>query len=107
MKISLGATTSRWHKVDIGLITRRTISVTLFSLAMKMLTKSAEPECRGRLSKSGQRQPSIRAFVEDLIVMTESLSGCWWILKGLARVMKRQIKVNGTEEGEGGRQVPL
>ena len=56
---------------------------------MNMLTESAEPECRGPLSKSGQLQPPIRAFMDDPTVMTESVPGCRWVLKGLEKVMDR------------------
>ncbi|XP_063054019.1 uncharacterized protein LOC134448252 [Engraulis encrasicolus] len=87
MRVSAGATPSSWHKVDIGIITGCTISVTLFSLAMNMLTKSAEPECRGPLMSSGQRQPPIRAFMDDLTVTTESVPGCRWLLRGLEKMM--------------------
>ncbi|XP_054626149.1 uncharacterized protein LOC129178189 [Dunckerocampus dactyliophorus] len=87
MRVSSGAITSSWHKVDIGIITGCTISLTLFSLAMNMLTKSAEPECRGPRTKSGQRQPPIRAFMDDLTVMTLSVPGCQWILKGLEKLV--------------------
>ncbi|KAJ3581477.1 hypothetical protein NHX12_016599 [Muraenolepis orangiensis] len=85
MRVSSGAITSSWHKVEIGIIT---ISVTLFYLAMNMLTKSAEPECRGPRTNSGQRQPPIRAFMDDLTVVTESVPGCRWILKGLEELVE-------------------
>lgn len=75
MRVSSGATTSRWHKVEIGIITGCTISVTLFSLAINMLTKPAEPECRGPWTNSGQQQPPIRAFMDDLTVTAESVLG--------------------------------
>ncbi|XP_053332775.1 uncharacterized protein LOC128506382 [Clarias gariepinus] len=88
MRVSSGTTTSVWHKVEIGIITGCTISVMLFSLAMNMLTKSAESECRGPRMNSGQRQPSIRAFMDDLTVTTESVPGCRWILKGLEKLME-------------------
>ncbi len=83
MRTSSGALTSGWHKIEIGIITGCTISVILFSLAMNMLTKSAEPECREPKIKSAQCQPPIRAFMDDLTVTTESVPGCRWILKGL------------------------
>ncbi|KAJ3581984.1 hypothetical protein NHX12_016018 [Muraenolepis orangiensis] len=85
MRVSSGIITSSWHKVEIGIIT---ISVTLFYLAMNMLTKSAEPECRGPRTNSGQRQPPIRAFMDDLTVVTESVPGCRWILKGLEELVQ-------------------
>ena len=87
MRTSSG-TSSCWHKIEIGIITGCTISVTLFTLAMNMLTKSAEPECRGPKMKSTQRQPPIRAFIDDLQVTTESVQGCRWILKGLETMVK-------------------
>ncbi|KAJ3580977.1 hypothetical protein NHX12_017218, partial [Muraenolepis orangiensis] len=37
---------------------------------------------------SGQRQPPIRAFMDDLTVMTESVPGCRWILKGLEELVE-------------------
>lgn len=88
MRVSSGAITSSWHKVEIGIITRCTISVTLFSLAMNMLTKSAEPECRGPRMNSAQRQKPIRAFMDDLTVTTESVPGCRWILQGLKKLVE-------------------
>lgn len=88
MRVSSGATASSWYKAEIGIITRCTVSVTLFSLAMIMLTKSAEPECRGPRTNSRQRQPPIRAFMDDLTVMTESVPGGRWILKGFEKLVE-------------------
>ena len=117
MRVSSGAITSSWHKVEISITTGFTISVTLFSLAMNMLTKSAEPECRGPRTNSGQRQPSIRALMNDLTVTPESDPCCWWILKGREKLVEcaripdmfqtHQIQINGAEEREGGGQVPF
>ena len=45
MRISVEAVTSEWHKLEVGIITGYTISVTLFAQAMNMIVKSAEPEC--------------------------------------------------------------
>lgn len=87
LRVSAGSTTSEWHRLEMGIITGCTISVILFALAMNMLVKSAEPECRGLKSKSGIRQPPIRAFMDDLTVTTESVPGGRWILTGLERLM--------------------
>lgn len=65
--------------------------------------------------KSGQQQLPIRAFMVNLTVMTESVPGCLWILKGLEKIMERvqmhfkysQIKILGTEERKGGGQVSV
>ncbi|KAK0146299.1 hypothetical protein N1851_014401 [Merluccius polli] len=78
--------TSDWHQLEVGIIPDCTISVTLFALAMNMVVKAAEPECRGPLSKSGVRQPPIRAFMDDLTVTTAA-PGARWILQGLESIM--------------------
>ncbi|XP_075893028.1 uncharacterized protein LOC142895694, partial [Nelusetta ayraudi] len=59
----------------------------LFALAMNMVVKAAEAECRGPLSKSGVRQPPIRAYMDDLTITTISVPGSRWILQGLERLM--------------------
>ena len=53
MRVTAGEVTSEWHKLEVGIITGCTISVTLFALAMNMIVKSAEPECRGPRTQSG------------------------------------------------------
>lgn len=58
-----------------------------FTLAMNMVVKSAELECRGPLIKSGIRQPSIRAYMAELTITTTSVPGSRWILQGLERLI--------------------
>ncbi|XP_074527636.1 uncharacterized protein LOC141791255 [Halichoeres trimaculatus] len=86
MRFTSGTVSSEQHRLEKGIITGCTISVILFSLAMNMVAKSAELECRGPKTKSGVRQPPIRAFMDDLTVTTESVPGCRWILHGLERL---------------------
>lgn len=87
MRVSAGGVTSDWHKLEVG-ITGCTISVILFAVAMNMIVKSAEPECRGPQSRGGVRQPPIRAFMDDLTVTTESVPGGRWILQGLEKLIR-------------------
>ena len=86
-RVSSGQVPSAWHRLEKGIITGCTISVSLFSLAMNMIVKSAEVECRGPKSRSGTRQPPIRAFMDDLTVMTTSVPGCRWLLQGLEQLI--------------------
>ncbi|GAA6109066.1 uncharacterized protein LOC109140823 [Tachysurus ichikawai] len=88
LRVSSGSITSEWHRLEVGIITGCTISVILFALAMNMLVKSAEPECRGPKSKTGIWQPPIRAFMDDLTVTVESVPRARWILKGLERLIE-------------------
>lgn len=53
MQVTSGSGTSDWHRIEKGIIIGCTISVILFTLAMNMVIKSAEVECRGPLTKSG------------------------------------------------------
>lgn len=83
LRVSSGPTTSYSYKVEKGIITGCTISVSLFTLAMNILEKSIEVQCRGPLTKSCIRQPPIRAFTDDLTVKTPNVPGGRWILEGL------------------------
>ena len=69
----LSKTFSEWHTLEKGIITGCTMSMVLFLLATNMLVKAAEVKCRGPLSKSGVRQPLIRAYTDDLTVTTTSI----------------------------------
>lgn len=86
LRFTSGKVTSERHRLEKGIITGCTVSVILFSLAMNMLVKSAEPECRDPKTKSGIHQPPIRAFMDDLTVTTLSVPGCRWILQSLERL---------------------
>ena len=79
--------TSEWQTLEKGIITGCTMSAELFSLTMNMLVKAAEVECRGPLSRSGVRQSPIRAYMDDLTVITTSVMGGRWLLKGFERNM--------------------
>ena len=87
LRVSSGETTSGWQKLEKGIITGCTISVSLFTLAMNLLVKSAETECRGPVTNSGTRQPPIRAFIDDLTVSANSVHGCRWLLRGIHRLV--------------------
>ena len=87
LRASSELTTSNWQQLEKGIITGCTISVSLFTLAINMLVKSAETECRGPVSSSGTQQPPIRAFIDDLTVTAPSVHGCRWLLRGLQRLI--------------------
>ncbi|XP_023810165.1 uncharacterized protein LOC105353972 [Oryzias latipes] len=87
MWVTSGSGKSDWHRIGKGIITGCTISVILFALAMNMVVKAAEVECRGPLTKSVVRQPPIRAYMDDLTITTSSVPGSRWILKGLEKLI--------------------
>ncbi|XP_062272394.1 LOW QUALITY PROTEIN: uncharacterized protein LOC133978067 [Scomber scombrus] len=87
LRVTSGSETSDWHRLGKGIITGCTISVVLFALAMNMVVKSAEVECKGPLTKSGVRQPPIRAYMDDLTITTTSVPGSRWILQRLEKLI--------------------
>lgn len=87
LRVTPGAVSLEWHRLEKGIITGCTTSVSLFALAMNMLAKSTEKECRGLLSKSGVHRPPIRAFMDDLMVTTTSVPSCRRLLKGLEKLI--------------------
>lgn len=78
-------TASAWHKLEKGIITGCTISATLFCLAMNMLIKTAETECKGPVTRSGLRQPPIRAYMDDMTITTTSVMAARWLLKRIEK----------------------
>lgn len=63
LRVSTSSKTSVLHKLKKGIIT--IILVTLFALAMNMMAKSAEVQCRGLQRKSGIHQKPIRFLVDE------------------------------------------
>ncbi len=72
----LALSSSILYCMTVRIITGCTVSVIFFTLAMNMLTRSVEMECRGPLTRSGVQQPPIRALVDDLTVATTLVLGC-------------------------------
>lgn len=86
-RVTAGSGTSDWHRLEKGRITGCTISVILFALAMNMIVKSVEVECKEPFTKSGVCQPPIRAFMDNLTVTTTSFPGSRWIPRGLEKLI--------------------
>lgn len=86
-RVSSSSQTFAWHWPEKGIITGCTISVSLFSLATNMIVKTAEVKCRGPMSRSCTQQLPIRAFMDDLTVMTTFIPGCRWLLQELEQLI--------------------
>ena len=63
------------------------ISLTLFTLAINMIVKTAEITCRGPMMKTGVCQPPFRAYMYDLSFTTISVMGSRWILCSLEKLI--------------------
>jgi hypothetical protein len=86
VRFSVADVTTSWQRLEKGIITCCTISVILFVAAFNILLKFAEGECRGPKIDNGMRLPPIRAFMDDIIMETNSLQGARWILNALYRL---------------------
>ena len=75
MRTVSGNTKLTWHTLEKGIITGCTILANLFALAMNMLIKAAEVECRGPTIRSGLRHPAIRTSMDDMTITTTSVIG--------------------------------
>ena len=75
------------QRLEKGIVTGCTISVVLFLCAFNLIISAAEKECRGPTARSGTRQPSIRAFMDDITICTEGAAGARWILRSLEKLV--------------------
>lgn len=85
MRFIVGSVTTKWQRLEKGIMAGCMISVTLFIAAMNLLLKAGGMECRGSKADDGIRHPACRAFVDDVTVMTPSIQGTQWILNALEK----------------------
>ena len=65
--------TTKWQRVEKGIITGCTLSVILFALSMSWLVDSVKNETKGPTTSSGQRQANSRLFMDDITTTTETV----------------------------------
>lgn len=88
MRFTCGDFITDWQRLEVGIVTGCTISVTLFSEAMNLLVKSAEKLRRGGVLASGIQMVPIRAFMDDLTITAKSVPEGRWILEYLIELTK-------------------
>lgn len=86
MRVSARSVTLECNNLDGGIITCCNMSVTLYALAMNIIIKSVEPECRGSQTKSGTYQPAGGSF-------NNWKSLFWWSLMGFKPSKSRSLCV--------------
>ena len=87
MRFTVGDYTTRWQRLEVGIVTGCTISVILFAAAMNHVVKSAETASRGPVMMSGVKQPPTRAFMDDMTVTARSVIEGRWMLEDLERLV--------------------
>lgn len=83
MRFTVGSFTTKWQRLEKGIMAGCTISVALFIAAMNLLLKAGGMQCRGPKADDGMRHPACRVFMDDVTVMTPSVQGTRWILTAL------------------------
>ena len=87
MSGSLGKDTADWQRLEVGIVTVCTISVSLFTAAMHLLLQSAEAISRGSYTASGVQHPPTRVFVNDVTMTARSIVECKLMLEDLEKLV--------------------
>lgn len=86
MRFTVGQFTTKWQRLEKGIMAGCTISVVLFIMAMNLIIKGGEQQCKGPKANNGTRHPPCRAFMDDITIMTQSAQGTRWVLAGLEKM---------------------
>ena len=78
--------TTKWQPVEKGIVTGCTISPILFVMGMNLIITAASTKSRGPKTAAGSQQPVIRAFMDDLTVITPTHVQARWVLAELERM---------------------
>ena len=81
VRFTMRTFTTKYQRLEKGIVTGCTVSVILFVMAINLIIKIAEKEDRGPVSRSGIRQPIIRAFMDMTVMTTRGMSAHWIIRK--------------------------
>ena len=79
MRFSTGNVTTKWQSLEKGIMAGCTIAPVLFIMAMNMILKATENQCRGPVVNDETRHPSCRVYMDEVSVVT----GTHWILRAL------------------------
>ncbi|XP_077352497.1 uncharacterized protein prkg2l isoform X1 [Festucalex cinctus] len=86
MSFSVQDFTTKWQRLEKGIMAGCTISVSLFVAAMNLLLKAGESQCKGPTALDDTRHPACRAFMDDITVMTPFILGTRWVLSALEKM---------------------
>lgn len=87
MRFTTNKYTTQWQELEVGIPIGCSISPVLFVLAMELLVRGAERYGKGVEFAPNQELPSIRAFMDDLTILTPSFENADAILKRLEELM--------------------
>ncbi len=68
--LTIGDCTTAWQRVEIGIMAGCTISPLAFTMAMEVIIRASRWVVGGHKLKSGLRLPPIRAYMDDMTILT-------------------------------------
>ncbi len=68
--LTIGDCTTAWQQVEIGIMSGCTISPLAFTMAMEVIIRASRWVVGGPKLKSGLRLPPIRAYMDDMTILT-------------------------------------
>lgn len=86
MRFTVGSITTKWQRLEKGIMAGCVISVALFIAAMDLLLKAGGIQCRCPKAEDSPRHPACRAIMDNVTVMTLSIQGTQWILSALEKM---------------------
>lgn len=78
--------TTKWQSVEKRIVTGCTISPILFVRGINLIISAGIIKSRGPKTAAGSQQPAIRAFMDDLTVITPTHVQARWVLAELERM---------------------
>ena len=79
--------TTKWQKLEKGIVTGCTLSVILFALSMTWLLRSTKEVTKGPKMESGEVQSNARLFMDDIQTSTETVVQTAYLLGELGRIL--------------------
>ena len=84
IRFSTNNFTTKWQRMEKGIVTGCTLSVILFALSMSWLIDSVKDETKGPATSSGQRQVNSRLFMDDITTTTETVPQTKGLLQSIS-----------------------
>ncbi len=86
MRFTVGSVTTKWQRLEKGIMAECTISVALFIAAMNLLLKAGGMQCRGPKQTTARGAPLVELSWTMWWLMTRSIQGTQWILSALEKM---------------------
>lgn len=86
MRFTVGSITSKWQRLEKGIMAGCTNSVALFIAAMNVLLTAGAMQCRGLKADDSTRHPACQAFMDNVTITSPSIQGTQWILRAMEKM---------------------